>query len=35
MFDLAKASPKGKDIEIVDPYTLFLLIKEHAAEIEG
>ena len=28
LFDLVKASPKGKDVEFVDPYTLFLLIKQ-------
>lgn len=28
-FDAVKASPKGEDIEIVDPYTLFLLIKQN------
>jgi hypothetical protein len=27
LFDLVKASPQGKDVEFVDPYTLFLLIK--------
>ncbi len=30
LFDALKASPKGEHIEIVDPYTLFLLIKQHA-----
>ena len=28
LFDLVMASPKGKDVEFVDPYTLFLLIKQ-------
>jgi len=28
LFELVKASPKGKDMEFVDPYTLFLLIKK-------
>lgn len=27
LFDAVKASPAGKDVEIVDPYTLFLLIR--------
>ena len=27
LFDAIKASPKGKDVEIVDPYTLFLLLQ--------
>ncbi|MCX6377813.1 MAG: hypothetical protein NTU88_17580, partial [Armatimonadetes bacterium] len=27
LFDAIKASPAGKDVEIVDPYTLFLLIR--------
>jgi hypothetical protein len=31
LFDLVKASPQGKDVEFVDPYTLFLLIKEASA----
>ena len=31
LFDLVKASPKGKDVEFVDPYTLFLLIKQASA----
>lgn len=29
LFDAIKADPKGKDVEIVDPYTLFLLIKQN------
>ena len=29
LFEAIKASPKGRDVEIVDPYTLFLLIKTH------
>ncbi|MDI6827804.1 MAG: GxGYxYP family putative glycoside hydrolase [Armatimonadota bacterium] len=29
LFDALKASPHGKDIEIVDPYTLFLLLRQH------
>ena len=28
LFELVNASPKGKDVEFVDPYTLFLLVKE-------
>jgi len=31
LFDAIKASPKGKDVEIVDPYTLFLLIRRSEA----
>jgi len=30
LFDAVKSSPKGKDVEFVDPYTLFLLIKTAA-----
>lgn len=29
MFQAIKASPKGEEIEIVDPYTFFLLIRQH------
>lgn len=29
LFEAIKADPKGKDVEIVDPYTLMLLIKEN------
>lgn len=29
MFDAIKASPEGANVELVDPYTLFLLIKQH------
>ena len=29
LFDAIKADPKGKDVQIVDPYTLFLLIKQN------
>lgn len=29
LFEAIKASPKGAEIEIVDPYTLMLLIKQH------
>jgi hypothetical protein len=32
MFDLVKSSPEGKDVEFVDPYTLFLLIKQRTGE---
>ena len=28
LFELVKASPQGKGVEFVDPYTLFLLIKQ-------
>ena len=31
LFETIKASPKGADIEIVDPYTLMLLIKQNGA----
>lgn len=30
LFDTVKSSPKGKDVEFVDPYTLFLLAKTQA-----
>lgn len=29
LFDALKGSPHGKDVEIVDPYTLFMLIRQH------
>ena len=29
MFDAIKASPKGADVEIVDPYTLMLLVRQN------
>jgi hypothetical protein len=35
LFDMVKSSPKGKDVEFVDPYTLFLLIKTKAASMKA
>jgi hypothetical protein len=32
LYELIKSSPKGADIEIVDPYTLMLLIKQHSEQ---
>ena len=32
LFELVKASPRGQDVEFVDPYTLFLLIRQASSE---
>ena len=34
LFEAIKASPKGADVEIVDPYTLMVLIKQHGQKKE-
>lgn len=35
LFEALKASERGEDIEIVDPYSLFLLAKQHLTHTQG